>query len=83
MKDTTTELKRHLGQLLLQGLKVNTPLYHLELMRLGGTPQKLENRPADKADQADLLSELGKLQAHHRQLNAEMLKIYELLNQSF
>jgi len=34
-------------------------------------------------DLVRFLSELGKLQAHHRQLNAEMLKIYELLNQSF
>jgi len=77
MSDQTTELKKHLGQLFIKSLALSHPLYLLQTIR-----EKLEARSLQDFDKEDILGELGSIQHTMRELNSEMLRIYDLLKQS-
>lgn len=74
MSTITTQIKKHLGQLSLKSMNLFARMYQLQSIR-----EKLEDRNLQPFDRDDICDELGSIQYSMRELNSEMLKIYELL----
>ncbi|MEM6738086.1 MAG: hypothetical protein AAF620_18660, partial [Bacteroidota bacterium] len=75
--ENTQQLHDRLGRLFSESLKVSTSVEMLHLIRekIGGT----DYQPFYKQE---ILDEMGRLQHITRQLNNEMLSIYELLRRA-
>ncbi len=74
MREKTTEVKKHLGQLFLKSMNLFARLYQLQNIR-----EKLEKRQLMDFDKDDILNELGSIQYSMNELNSEMLRIHDLL----
>ena len=73
-KENTQALQEHLGRLFSQSLKVSTPVEMLHLIR-----EKIHASSYQSFYKQEILDEMGQLQQITRELNSEMLRIYELL----
>jgi hypothetical protein len=76
MREKTTDVKKHLGQLFLKSMNLFARLYQLQNIR-----EKLEARKLQSFDKEDILNELGSIQYSMNEVNSEMLRIHDLLKQ--
>jgi len=77
MNTTPSErLHDYLGRLFTRSFGVSSPLEMLYLIR-----EKLQADDEPSVYKQEILDELGRLQRLSRELNSEMLRIYEFLQQ--
>lgn len=75
MKEENTRiLQKSLGQLFAKSLQISMPIEMLHLIR-----EKINASAYQSFHKEEILDEMGKLQRTCRELNSEMLHIYELL----
>ena len=72
--ENTQQLHERLGRLFSESLKVSTPVEMLHLIR-----EKIHAGSYQSFYKQEILDEMGQLQQITRELNSEMLRIYELL----
>lgn len=73
-KENTQALHAHLGRLFSHSLRISTPIDMLHLIR-----EKIHAGSYEPFYKQEILDEMGQLQQITRELNTEMLRIYELL----
>ncbi|MEM9337250.1 MAG: hypothetical protein AAGA66_00865 [Bacteroidota bacterium] len=75
MKEESTDaLSSHLGRLFSDSLRIHDPVSMLHLIR-----EKIHATSYKPFYKQEILDELGRLQRLTRELNSDMLRIFELL----